>query len=103
MARLAEGYRLRKPPGHETYLVRFRVAGQRVERSTGQRDPLAAEKAAQRIYADEVQRAGAKPTLRVVRRGEAPPLDELIATWLATDSTLDEDTAQVWESYGRHW
>lgn len=103
MARLAEGYRLRKPPGHETYLVRFRVAGQRRELSTGASDPVEAEKAAQRIYADHVQRVGARPALRIVRRGDAPPLDDLISTWLATDATLDPDTAEVWETYGRHW
>jgi integrase len=27
----------------------------------------------------------------------------LISTWLAGDSTLDADTAKVWETYGRHW
>ena len=38
-----------------------------------------------------------------MRRGDAPPLDELIATWLATDTTLAAATALVWETYGRHW
>lgn len=103
MARHAEGWRLRKPEGHETYLVRFRVAGQRRELTTGSSDPLEAQKAAERIYAHEVQKAGAQRKLRIVRRGDATPLDDLISTWLATDSTLDPDTAEVWETYGRHW
>lgn len=101
MARHAEGWRLRKEEGRETYLVRFRVAGERFERSTGTGDPHEAKKAAERIYADAVQRAPQK--LKIVRRGDAEPLDDLISTWLAGDSTLDPDTAKVWESYGRHW
>lgn len=101
MARHAEGWRLRKEKGRQTYLVRFRANGERVERSTGESDPIAAAKAAERIYADHVQRA---PQKRVApRRGATEPLDDLIATWLATDSTLDAETAKVWETYGRHW
>lgn len=103
MARHPEGWRLLPPaPGRKTRIVRFRVNGRRVDRSTGESDPIAAARAAERIYADEVQRGGT-PKLRIVRRGEAPPLDELIPIWLGTDSTLDPDTARVWESYGSHW
>lgn len=101
MARHPEGWKLRKEPGRSTYLVRFRVAGERFERSTGSSDPVEAARSAERIYADAVQRAPVK--LRVVRRGEAAPLDDLISTWLAGDTTLDPKTAKVWESYGRHW
>jgi len=101
MGRLAEGWRLRLPPGHKTYLVRFRVNGVRGERSTGCSDPEQAAIEAARIYADQVQRAPQK--IKRVARGDAPPLLDLISNWLATDSTLDPSTALVWESYGRHW
>lgn len=101
MARHAEGWRLRKEKGRETYTVRFRIAGQRFEPSTGTSDPIEAARSAERIYADHVQRAPVK--LKVVRRGAAEALDDLISTWLAGDTTLDPDTAKVWESYGRHW
>jgi integrase len=101
MARHSEGWRLRKEKGRETYLVRFRVAGERIERSTGTSDPREASKAAERIYSDAVQRSPVKR--RVVRRGDAEPLEDLISTWLAGDTTLDPDTAKVWETYGRHW
>jgi len=101
MGRLAEGWRLRLPPGHKTYLVRFRVHGKRGERSTGCQDPDAAAIEAARIYADQVQRAPQK--IKRVVRGDSPPLLDLISNWLATDSTLDPSTALVWESYGRHW
>jgi integrase len=101
MARHSEGWQLRKSKGRKTYLVRFRVNGERVERSTGTSDPVEADRAAARIYADAVQRAPQE--LKVIRRGEAPALDDLISTWLASDATLDPDTAGVWETYGRHW
>jgi integrase len=102
MARYAEGWKLLPPePGRKNRIVRFRVNGERFELSTGTSDPIEAAKAAERIYADHVQRAPQK--LKIVRRGDAPPLDDLISTWLATDATLDPDTARVWETYGRHW
>jgi site-specific recombinase XerC len=103
MARHAEGWRIRKPKGRKTYSVYFRINGERTELSTGAGDPFEAQKAAERIYADAVQRAGVQPKLKIVRRGEAPPLDDLIATWLAGDTTLDPATASVYETYGRHW
>jgi integrase len=101
MARHPEGWKLRKPEGRETYSVYFTVGGKRVERSTGASDQIEAARSAERIYADHVQR-NPKP-VRIVRRGDAPPLEDLISTWLATDATLDADTAEVWETYGRHW
>src|SRR5690606_30964225 len=63
-----------------------RVGGCRRPRPEG-------EKAAARIYADAVQRAPAAARV-APRRGAAAPLDDLIATWLANDSTLDPDTAR---------
>ena len=102
MARHPEGWTLRKPEGRKTYSVYFRVAGERRELSTGTGDPREAAREAERIYADNVQR-GPQRKLKIVRRGDAPPLDDLISTWLANDSTLDPDTAEVWVTYGNHW
>jgi hypothetical protein len=102
MARHPEGWRLLPPQaGRKNRIVRFRVNGERFELSTGTSDPVSAAQAAERIYADHVQRAPQK--VKVVRRGATEPLEDLISTWLATDATLDPDTAEVWESYGRHW
>jgi len=102
VARAPEGWKLRKPKGRKTYSAYWTINGARDEKSTGTGDFREAQKAAERLYADAVQRAPAAK-LRVVKRGEAPPLDELIATWLAGDSTLDEDTVATWTTYGRHW
>lgn len=102
MARHPEGWRLLPPqPGRKTRIVRFRVNGERFEFSTGTSDPIEAAKAAERIYADHVQRLPQK--VKVVQRGTAPPLDDLISTWLEGDTTLDPSTARVFETYGRHW
>jgi integrase len=58
-----EGWKLRLPPGHTTYSVRFRHRGQRVERSTGTSDPGEAAVEAARIYAAIVGgRSAARPT-----------------------------------------
>jgi len=54
MGPTAEGWKLRLPPGRTIYLVRFRHAGRRVERSTGRSDPKEATGEAARIYADIV-------------------------------------------------
>lgn len=48
------GWQLRLPEGRDTYLVRFRHAGRRYEKSTGRRDPKEAAVEAARIYADVV-------------------------------------------------
>lgn len=102
MARHAEGWRLRREKGRETYLVRFRISGKRVERSTGCSDPVEAEKAAARIYSDFVHRAPRQHASP--KRGEAPPLDDLISKWIAADSsTVDELTAEMWIVHGRHF
>ncbi len=106
MARHAEGYRLRREEGRDTYTVRFRVNGRRVERSTGTSDPSEAAQIAARIFAHEVQRAPRQ--VAAVRRGDGPPLDDLVARWIAADtSTVDALTAEMWISHGRrfieHW
>jgi site-specific recombinase XerC len=101
MARHAEGWRLRLPPGRTIHVVRFTHNGRTVDRSTGHEDPREAARAAARIYADYVQREPGRR--RVVRRGDSPPLEELIAEWLEQDSTLDPETVETWTVYGRHW
>lgn len=101
MARRAEGWKIRKPEGRDTYEVRFTHNGRRVERSTGTGDPEEAQQAAARIYADYVQREPERR--RAVRRGDSPPITELVATWLASDSTIAPRTVETWTTYGGHW
>jgi len=101
MARTPEGWRIRKEKGRETYTVRFTHNGRRVERSTGCTDPEEAAKAAARVYADFVQREPVRR--RTVRRGDSPPLAELVALWLAADSTISPRTVPIWTIYGGHW
>lgn len=101
MARHPEGWTIFRRKGELTYTVRFSHNGRRVERSTGSRDPGEAKEAAARIYADHVQR---EPEQRpAVRRGDSPPLEELVALWLATDSTISPRTVPIWTVYGGHW
>ena len=101
MARHPEGWRLRLPEGRTVYVVRFTHNGRTHDRSTGTDDPREAAKAAARIYAEHVQKEPGKR--RVVRRGDSPPLEELVATWLESDSTLDPSTVDTWTVYGRLW
>jgi integrase len=101
MARQPEGWRIHRPPGRKTYLVRFTHNGARVERSTGAQDPGIASEAAARIYADHVQREPKRIT--VVKRGESPPLEDLVASWLSSDSTIGRRTVKTWTDYGRRW
>ena len=90
MARIAEGWRLRLPPGRTIHVVRFTHNGRTVDRSTGHADPEEAASAAARIYAEYVQREPGKR--RHVRRRDSPPLEELVAEWLEHDSTIDPET-----------
>jgi site-specific recombinase XerC len=101
VARLPEGWKLRLPKGRSVYIVRFTVNGRRVDRSTGSEDPEQAARAAARIYADFVQREPHRR--RIVRRGDSPPVEELVAAWLESDSTIDEDTVDTFTVYGGHW
>ena len=80
MGRAAEGWRVeRGRRDGEPLYVRFRHAGRRYFLSTGERDPVAAARAAGAIYAEVVagrRRAGsAGVSLRT-------PIDELVATYL---------------------
>jgi site-specific recombinase XerC len=101
MARYSEGWRLRLPKGRTVYVVRFTVNGRTVDRTTGSEDPREAAKAAARVYADFIQREPLKR--RVVRRGGSYSLEELVAIWLESDSTIDPDTVKTWTVYGGHW
>lgn len=101
MARYAEGWRLRLPKGRTIYIVRFTHNGRTVDRSTGCTDERQAGQEAAKIYADFVQRE--PPKRRVIRRGDSPAIQELVGQWLDGDTTVDSDTADVWEIYGGHW
>lgn len=101
MARYSEGWRIHRPPGRKTYLVRFTHNGRRVERSTGRQDPEEAAKEAAKVYADHVQRE--PPKRAPVRRGDSPALEKLVALWLASDSTIAPRTVPIWTVYGGHW
>lgn len=101
MARHPEGWKLRKPKGRRVYIVRFTHNGRAIDRSTGTEDPRQAPKEAARIYAEYVQRE--PPKRRIVRRGDSPPLPELVEQWLSTDTTIDEGTVDTWTVYGGHW
>jgi integrase len=78
-ARTQGGWKLRLPEGRNrrTYLVRFRHAGQRVERSTGCSDPEKAAVEAARIYADIVSGR------QVTRVSVATDLATAVASFLA--------------------
>lgn len=102
MARRAEGWRLRPlTEGRKIHIVRFTHNGRTIDRSTRRADKGEARKEAAKIYADFVQREPAKRV--VVRRGDTPALEELVDEWLEGDTTVDPDTAAVWEIYGAHW
>lgn len=101
MGRYSQGWRIRLPPGRKIWTVFFTHNGRRVDRSTGCESEGEAAKAAARIYADFVQRE--PPKRRIVRRGDSPPIPELVEQWLSTDSTIDEDTVDTWTVYGGHW
>jgi len=71
-----EGWKLRLPPGHKTFTVRFRHNGKRVERSTGKSDPGEAAREGAQIYAAVVSG-------RVAPRPIAAGLDDAASKFLA--------------------
>lgn len=103
MSRHAAGWKIRQKANREIYDVRFTHNKRAIERSTGSSDPVEAAEAAARIYADFVHREPATETPAVVRRGDSPPLEELVALWLASDSTIGARTVSTWTVYGGHW
>jgi integrase len=72
----AEGWKLRLPLGHNTYTVRFRHKGKRVERSTGKSDAAEAAAEAAQIYAAVV-------TGRKAARPVSAGFDQHVANFLA--------------------
>jgi site-specific recombinase XerC len=101
MGRYSQGWKIRLPPGRKIWVVYFVHNGRRVDRSTRCEGEREASQAAARIYAEFVQRE--PPKRRIVRRGVALPLSELVEQWLSTDATIDEDTVDTWTVYGGHW
>jgi site-specific recombinase XerC len=101
VARHPEGWRLRLPEGRTVYVVRFTHNGRTYDRTTGTSDPDEAPRAAARIYAEHVQKEPG--TRKPTRRRDSPPLEELVAEWLETSSTLAATTVETWTGYGRRW
>ena len=80
MGRAAEGWRVeRGRRDGEPLYVRFRHAGRRYFLSTGERDPVAAARAAGAIYAEVVAGRRRSGSAGVTAR---TPIDELVATYL---------------------
>lgn len=101
MARSAEGWRLRRDKRTGIWIVRFRIAGRRFGRSTGERDRRKAEARARDIYLD----TQAKPSARGVADPTAA-LDVLIAEWLVAfgDDGRAGETVTTYEIYAAaHW
>ena len=96
MARNAEGWTLHRDPRTKTFTVRFRAAGRRCHRSTGETDRAAAQEEAARIVREVTHRP-------VVDRS-APALDvslpDLFGSWLAAmGAEVSPDTVRCWETY----
>jgi integrase len=124
MPRVAEGWTLREDPRTGIFLVRFRVAGQRLQRSTGESLRARATVVAARIYSEAVVDSTRtsdhdEAPLRVatpaaVEARVAPPsparaglvtLESAFARWVKSlDGELDESTVDTYELYARkHW
>lgn len=91
MARRANDWTIRPRDG--VYAVRFWLDGKRVERGTGERDPVAARRAAERIYREHIARTVKRAPSRV-------PFVDIAADWLAPlDGVLDPLTFATYERY----
>ena len=96
MARNAEGWTLHRDPRTKTFTVRFRVAGKRCHRSTGETDRAAAQEEAARIVREvtlgpRYERPSSVPNL---------PLTDLFGSWLAAmGAEVSKDTVRCWETY----
>ena len=98
MGRRAQGWQLRKR-SNGIYSVRFVHQGERVERSTGERDSQRAGVVAARIYAEVVSGRRARPGQVAVC---TTPIRVLFANWLAdAEASLDETTAKQYKGYVR--
>jgi integrase len=101
MGRQAGGWRIKLPPGRKIWIVRFTVNGKTRDLSTGRSDEGEAAEEAARIYADAIQRD--PPKRLAAKRGDTPPMTDLLVEWLTTDGTIDADTVSTWECYARRY
>jgi integrase len=99
MARSKEGWRVKWKRGIAH--VRFRHEGERVERSTGERDPSRAAEAAASIYAEIVSGRG-KPEHVIT---STVPLVDILAEWIAAlEADHEANTVKTYTLYARaHW
>lgn len=96
MGRHARGWTLRRRVAGGVYCVRFSHGGRVIERSTGTRDRVEAEKAAARIYAATVQ---ASPVRRPTR-GAGGAIEDLVGKWISSlSATHAPSTLTTWEGY----
>lgn len=95
------GWTLRRASEAQVWYVRFTAGGKKFERSTGTRDESLADVEAARIVAAE--RAGAAAADRApVRRGAAPPLDDLLSEWVHwLEASYAKTTINTWRQYAR--
>ncbi len=100
MARSPEGWSLYRDPRTRTWIVRFRVGGRRLARSTGTGDRREAAEEAARIYREAQRVAGP-----VVPRGRTPFDESLVAAWLRDyGAAHSPETVEAYESYAAvHW
>lgn len=102
MARKPKGFTVRKRG--VVHYVRFSGPHGRVEVSTGERDPVAAQRVAAELYAAHL--AGRIGRVAAPARvSSREPLDALVADWLASASaTHDVESIKTWVIYARkHW
>jgi site-specific recombinase XerC len=96
MGRHARGWTIRRRVAGGVYCVRFTHAGRVVERSTGTRDRVEAEKAAARIYAATLQSS----PIRRPTRGAGGALEDLVGKWISSlSATHAATTLKTWEGY----
>lgn len=97
MGRRAQGYQVRRKAPTEAWTVRFRIAGERRELSTGTRDRAEAEREARRIYAEELggKRQGSRDAdFRLTAR--------IAASWVAS-LALRPKTLADYEDFSGRW
>ena len=96
MARRSQGWTCELPQGRTVYVVRFRHAGRRFQRSTGETDPRKAQAEAKQIYAAIVSGRQA------ARSAVDADLEKAFAAWLADyEITHSPGTAETVTDYVR--
>jgi hypothetical protein len=103
MARIAEGWKIRRPAGRTVYKVRFTVRDKRYDLSTGKRDRVEAAHEAERLYALAVEGrldGQLPPPGTASLRPLAGPLSEWLASLVTTH---DESTRETYAQYGLRW